>query len=164
MLILGLGSSQTRVRTRVSCVGRWIFNHWTTTEVPIHYFWSLGVGEGGPEGKAKQEGHLSIRMLNSHLKSLSRGRFLGSAPEILIEPLCCKAWDSISNRLPGDTQDAHHRPLNSPVTGDRAVRKWGQSHQDLVLWKHLCFVLVFSLTPPVHSSTWFYWGPLNSNF
>ena len=100
-------------------------------------------GEGGPEGKTKQEGHSSIRMLNSHLKSLSRGRFLGATPEILIEQVCCKAWDSISNRLPGDTQAAQHRPLNSPVTGDRAVRKWGPSHQDLVLWKHLCFVCLF---------------------
>ena len=62
-----------------------------TREVPIHYFWSLGVGEGGPEGKTKQEGHSSIRMLNSHLKSFSRGRFLGAAPEILIEQVCCKA-------------------------------------------------------------------------
>ena len=168
MLIPGLGSPQTRNRTCVSCIGRWIFNHWTTREDPIHYFWSLGVGEGGPEGKTKQEGHSSIRMLNSHLKSLSRGRFLGATPEILIEQVCCKAWDSISNRLPGDTQAAHHRPLNSPVTGDRAVRKWGPSHQDLVLWKHLCFVCLFvclfSITLPVHSSTWFYWSPLNSNF
>ena len=27
-------SSQTRDRTRVPCVGRWILNHWTTKEVP----------------------------------------------------------------------------------------------------------------------------------
>ena len=29
-----VGSSQTRARTRVSCIGRWILNHCTTREVP----------------------------------------------------------------------------------------------------------------------------------
>ena len=139
MLSPGLGSSHIRNRTCVSWIGRWLLNHWTTREVPVHFFWSLGVREGWPERKAKQEGHSSIRMLGSHPKSLSRGRFLGAAPEILIEQVCCKAWDTISNRLPGDSQADHHRPLNSLVTGDREVRKWGQSHQDLVLWKHLFF-------------------------
>ena len=37
-------SSQTRVRTCVSCIGRQILNHWTTREVPfslIFYTWHL---------------------------------------------------------------------------------------------------------------------------
>ena len=34
-------SSQTRDRTRVPCVGRWIPNHWTTREVPILSIFSL---------------------------------------------------------------------------------------------------------------------------
>ena len=29
-----MGSSQTRARTRVPCIGRWILNHCTTMEVP----------------------------------------------------------------------------------------------------------------------------------
>ena len=31
-------SSLTRDWTRVPCIGRWILNHWTTREVPLHYF------------------------------------------------------------------------------------------------------------------------------
>ena len=29
-----VGSSRTRDRTHVPCIGRWILNHWTTREVP----------------------------------------------------------------------------------------------------------------------------------
>ena len=29
-----VGSSRTRARTRVPCIGRWILNHCTTTEAP----------------------------------------------------------------------------------------------------------------------------------
>ena len=32
-----VGSSQTRDRTRVPCIGRWILNHCTTREVPISF-------------------------------------------------------------------------------------------------------------------------------
>ena len=28
-------SSQTRDRTHVPCIGRWILNHWSTREVPL---------------------------------------------------------------------------------------------------------------------------------
>ena len=30
-----VGSSQTRARTRVPCIGRWILNHYATREVPL---------------------------------------------------------------------------------------------------------------------------------
>ena len=34
-----VGSSRTRARTRVPCIGRQILNHWTTREVPVpHHF------------------------------------------------------------------------------------------------------------------------------
>ena len=33
-----VGSSRTRARTRVPCIGRWILNHCTTREVPIFDF------------------------------------------------------------------------------------------------------------------------------
>ena len=33
-----MGSSQTRTRTRVSCIGRWILNHCATREVPSYSF------------------------------------------------------------------------------------------------------------------------------
>ena len=29
-------SSPTKYQTRVQCIPRWIFNHWTTREVPLH--------------------------------------------------------------------------------------------------------------------------------
>ena len=32
-----VGSSRTRDRTRVPCIGRWIFNHCATREVPISF-------------------------------------------------------------------------------------------------------------------------------
>ena len=35
-----VGSSQTRDRTHVPCLGRWILNHWTTREV-LHIFLSF---------------------------------------------------------------------------------------------------------------------------
>ena len=37
-----VGSSQTRDWTPVPCIGRWLLNHWTTSEVPIvdlHILW-----------------------------------------------------------------------------------------------------------------------------
>ena len=35
-----VGSSQARDWTHVPCIGRWILNHWTAKEVPIHFlFW-----------------------------------------------------------------------------------------------------------------------------
>ena len=35
-----VGSSRTRDRTRVSCTGRWIRNHWTTRESPLVSLWT----------------------------------------------------------------------------------------------------------------------------
>ena len=29
-----VGSSRTRARTHIPCIGRWILNHWATREVP----------------------------------------------------------------------------------------------------------------------------------
>ena len=40
-----MGSSQTRARTRVPCIGRRMLNHCTTREVPLVNFW---VGSGVP--------------------------------------------------------------------------------------------------------------------
>ena len=34
-----VGSSQTRNQTPVSCIARWILNHWTTREVQTQTFW-----------------------------------------------------------------------------------------------------------------------------
>ena len=38
-----VGSSWTRDRTHISCIGRWILYHWTTKEAPrytiIHFIW-----------------------------------------------------------------------------------------------------------------------------
>ena len=36
-----VGSSPTRDRTRVPCIGSWILNHWTTREVLDFFFFSL---------------------------------------------------------------------------------------------------------------------------
>ena len=36
-----VGSSQTRDRTVVPCIGRWILKHWTTKEVPSIPFLTL---------------------------------------------------------------------------------------------------------------------------
>ena len=36
-------SSQTRDRTHISCVGRWILNHWSTREVHNILFFNLGL-------------------------------------------------------------------------------------------------------------------------
>ena len=36
-----VGSSWTRDRTHVPCIGRWILNHWTTREVPSLQFFVL---------------------------------------------------------------------------------------------------------------------------
>ena len=33
-----VGSSWTRARTRVPCIGRWILNHSATREVPVRWF------------------------------------------------------------------------------------------------------------------------------
>ena len=42
LLLQHVGSSQTRARTRVPCIGRWILNHCTTKEaLPIHFKSSL---------------------------------------------------------------------------------------------------------------------------
>ena len=43
-----VGSSWTRDLTRVSCIGRWILNHWTTMEAML-FFWYYGV-EGSKTG------------------------------------------------------------------------------------------------------------------
>ena len=37
-LLCGVGSSQTRARTRVPCIGRQILNHCTTREAPSDFF------------------------------------------------------------------------------------------------------------------------------
>ena len=37
-----VGSSRTRHRTPVPCIGRWILNHWVTREVPSFNFRSQG--------------------------------------------------------------------------------------------------------------------------
>ena len=36
--LLHVGSSQTRARTHVPCIGRWILNHCATREVPVCFF------------------------------------------------------------------------------------------------------------------------------
>ena len=36
-----VGSSQTRDRTYVPCIGRWILNQWTTREAPPAFLWLL---------------------------------------------------------------------------------------------------------------------------
>jgi len=36
-------SSWTRDGTHVSCIGRWILNHWTTREVLLHVFFKITV-------------------------------------------------------------------------------------------------------------------------
>ena len=43
-----VGSSRTRARTRVPCIGRWVLNHCATREVPVLFFkiwWSTSVGK-----------------------------------------------------------------------------------------------------------------------
>ena len=44
-----VGSSQTRARTHVPCIGRWILNHCATREVPVVRFacWDPDRGGGG---------------------------------------------------------------------------------------------------------------------
>ena len=48
-----VGSSWTRDRTRVPCIGRWIPNHWTTREVPPHKSF-VGKLSGGGEWWLKE--------------------------------------------------------------------------------------------------------------
>lgn len=116
-------------------------NIFTPNNLSILYFWSLGVGERGPDGKAKQEGRSSIRVTHrvtwracqvadswvppqrfrcSRSAARPETPFLTSSRVILRPPV--------------------HGPLRSPVPGDETVRKWDQRHQDQVLWKHRWFL------------------------
>ena len=41
-----VGSSQTRARTRVPCIGRQILNHCATREAPGFVFWNMSLSTG----------------------------------------------------------------------------------------------------------------------
>ena len=75
-------SSPTKDRTRVSCVVRWILNHWTTREVPLLFLnskysfpnrphWravSLGISSKNVDlGRSEQKRPTSLRQLSADI-------------------------------------------------------------------------------------------------
>ena len=58
-----VGSSQTRARTRVPCIGRQILNHWATREAPKFYFLKMSLNDTF----VKYSKYLLLRSLNEYI-------------------------------------------------------------------------------------------------
>ena len=69
-----VGSSQTRGRTCVPCIGRWVLNHRTTREVPVSDFVMLSFKI------------LEIPLGGGHLMLLRGCFFIATDPRSLVEP------------------------------------------------------------------------------
>ena len=108
-----VGSSQTRARTRVSCIGRRILNHCTTREVPPHSFlhqFSLNINS---ESLCLN----TLPLCLTHSSSLSR-----SAPEchVLGQPFSGFLVKSICpchTLLQPSASPFHRKTLNSSRAG-----------------------------------------------
>ena len=77
-----MGSSQTRDRTRVPCVGRWILNHCATREVPLYCLVST-------------MSHLTVRKRISPYSGWSQIHFHDAISLIFFLAalhLCCCSW------------------------------------------------------------------------
>ena len=90
-----MGSSRTRDRTHVPCIGRWILNHCTAREVPadLFYVWFIIMKKIRPH-QLPERGSLehSVRRMNGRRGSWrQRGRFCIPSLGAEAEP-CPRAW------------------------------------------------------------------------
>ena len=93
-----VGSSRTRDRTRVPCIGRWILNHQATREIPVFIFLTKATLDSNPT--FVPELLCQVPSVSSFLHLQNGWGFFPASPLCLSRELCRELKHKHFSRVP----------------------------------------------------------------